>query len=503
MLRHSHLLVALLTLAPACAGLDDPGSVASSAPALGKADGTDAASHDCEVVLRQVVRNYDGGDWATDCSTGECLYVWQGAIDVAEAAWQDGASVHLLYHRTTDPTWWEVTAEPGIAELPTYRRFEFEISEHLFGPAEADAGVDIELVAYLAMPDGGRLFDHNRFPGDFDNYHLSSDTGYAAYDSGVCVPQVAHVMFDAGYGYSQYNDFRQDGYIAVEYALERLPECRSTHNGYPAWDTVAYARFSPGGQLFEQSARAFETVNGTPTTTAYAVPFFVEIPDDATSVELWFRNYSGAGSSCETWDSNWGANYRFVVRGAPGNPARCDGYELWTPNTSRPVCLGYDVAADYDADHCELYVDGVGHAHEGHYGIPHEWLDVYLHLGPSDGAIENAGMWARYHDDSDQSHEALVLGTEVSPGVYHTGLTLLMTGYMSPGYVNTVDQMAFFVDVRRPSGQVVRLWQSRHGANYSFGDAFDLPTTQQWIAYGTMDWANDEAPIYDSRNACN
>lgn len=82
-------------------------------------------------------------------------------------------------------------------------------------------------------------------------------------------------------------------------------------------------------------------------------------------------------------------------------------------------------------------------------------------------------------------------------------MNLLTTGYRSsPGLNNTVEELAFFADVRRPDGQVVRLWQSRHGANYSWDDAFGLPTTPQPIAYGHTEWANSEAPIYESRNTC-
>jgi len=500
--RSARLALLLLAFAPACAS-DDGGALAAAAPALGKADGTDSASHDCEVVLREAYRGYgDMGGYATDCSSGECLFVWNGAIDVAETAWREGASAHVLYHRTDDGTWWDVAAEAQWPEVPSYRRFTFSISDHLFGPSEENAGVEIELVAYLALPDGSRLFDHNRFAGDFENYVLDSEYGYAAYDNGVCRPEVAHISFDANYGGGQYGDFRQDGYISIEYALERLPECRATHDGVPDWDTVAYARFGPGGQLVQQSVRSFVKADGTPAATVESVPFHVDIPDEATSVEIWFRNFSGDGSSCETWDSNWGANYRYRILGAPGNAARCDGYELWAGNYSRPACLGYDVAAQYDADHCEMYLDGIGHAYEAHYGIPREWLEVYLHEGTNDGAVENLGMWLRYRDQDGAAHEQIALGSTTSPGVARTGFDLLLTGYMSDGEQNTVEEMAFFVDVRRSSGEVVRLWQSRHDANYSWDDAFGLPTTSSPISYGHAEWANQDAPIYDSRDAC-
>lgn len=495
MLRARNLLIALL-LVPACAQSRDRGTVASMAPALGTADGGDRASHACEVVQRDVSRlNGEAGAFTTDCSSGTCLYQWIANVDVADAAWVDGATAHFLYHRAGDPTWWDATARPQRLVVPGDHRFQAVLSDHLFGPDEADAGVDIELVAYLAVPGGGRLFDHNVATGDFDNNHLNAGNGYSNYDNGVCQPQVAHVNFDSGYGGSAYNDLRQDGYLLVGYALDRLPQCRGDQ-----WDTVAFARFSPGGQVVKQSVRSFENADGSPAAEVQAVPFAIDIPDDATAVEVWFENSDSTG--CDTWDSNWGANYRYIVRGAPGNAARCDNTTLWVSSWAQPVCLGYDVVAELDADHCELTVDGVGHAYEGHYGIPHEWLDVYLHAGATSGTVENAGMWLRTYDADGVAHEGTVLGSQVSAGVFETGANLLVCGPMMPTTTASVDRMAFFIDVRRPTGEVVRLWQSRHGADYTMTDAFSLPTTSVGIAYGREEWANAASAVYDSRDAC-
>ena len=67
-----------------------------------------------------------------------------------------------------------------------------------------------------------------------------------------------------------------------------------------------------------------------------------------------------------------------------------------------------------------------------------------------------------------------------------------------PQYDYSVKEVAFFVDVKRPSGKVVRLWQSRSGANYGWDDAFGAGTTQTSIPYGNMKWAVDGATIFDS-----
>ena len=74
-----------------------------------------------------------------------------------------------------------------------------------------------------------------------------------------------------------------------------------------------------------------------------------------------------------------------------------------------------------------------------------------------------------------------------------------VTGVQDPGYQYTVDDYAFFADVRRPNGDVVRLWQSAGGANYRWDDAFSLPTTPQGIPYGNIQWANPAAAVYGAR----
>ncbi|MBM4372609.1 MAG: hypothetical protein FJ098_13190, partial [Deltaproteobacteria bacterium] len=420
------------------------------------------------------------------------------------------ATVHLQYHLAADPSWWEIEATPAATSTPGYRSFEFTVSEHLFGPGTGD-GLVIELVPFLRFPDGHRVFDHNRFAGDLENHVLGPDGGFQAGDGGVCQPVVGWVDFLADWQETVAGERRQGGYLQVGYDLSRLPDCRGTHNGHPAWNTVAYARFHPGGQLLAGSVRSFVTVNGQPTNEAVAVPFVVPIPADAEEVELWFQNFTGAGSSCVAWDSNFGENYRYGIWPSAEDP-RCldvereDGMNTEDPRMVHmsPWCLPYDLAGQYDAGYCEFWVDGFGDGHMGHYGIPLDWLVAYLKTGANDGEVLNAGMYTAFHDEaSGQPGERFSLGLEVSPGVWKTGFAYYVTGFQGVSPVDVaVDGFAFFLDVRRPTGEVVRLWQSQGGANYAWDDAFGLPTVLQYIPYGNIRWAADAAPVLESRAAC-
>ena len=62
--------------------------------------------------------------------------------------------------------------------------------------------------------------------------------------------------------------------------------------------------------------------------------------------------------------------------------------------------------------------------------------------------------------------------------------------------------MAFFIDVKRPSGKVVRLWQSRGGANYTPADAFTAGTSTKSIPYGNIKYGNPAAAIFDTKRSC-
>jgi hypothetical protein len=510
------MLVSFVGVAAGCA--EEPGDVGgpgaaveSLLAAIGKSDSLDSADHGCQVVLRAAGRIPGGDGWETDCSTGTCLYVWEAQVDVASGLPQD-LTVHVQYHVASAAGWWEVEASPAPTSTPGYRRYAVTLSEHLFGPGTPDGEAPaIDLVAFVRYPDGARLFDHNRFAGELDNHWLASDNGFSTGDGGVCQPVVGFVDFLADWQELTAGVRRQGGYLQVGYELSRLPDCRGTHNGHPAWDLVAHARFSPGGQVFEGSVRSFVSSNGQPTNEAVPVPFIVQIPGDASEVELWFHNYTGAGSGCQAWDSNYGENYRFDVWPAADDP-RCVDVERETGVNSEdprmvhmsPYCLPYELAAQHDAAYCELYVDGFGRGHMGHYGMPIDWVVAYLKTGSNDGEVLNAGMYTRFHDNATgETGERFSLGILVAPGTWKTGFNYFVTGFQGVAPVDvTVESVAFFIDVARPSGEVVRLWQSRGGANYGWDDAFGLPTTLQYIPYGNIQWASGDAPIYESRSAC-
>lgn len=307
----------------------DDGSLAvEEAPLLG-AGAQDQAERGCHVVLRRADRA------GTSCTSTGCWWVFEGTLDVSAQAVAEGARPFVLVKNIDASTWTRVAATATAGAPAGFQRYAFRAARNTVRDgmsATAYTRAHVQLAPYLRTASGARLFDHNRNPGDFDNYVLDAASGWSVpLDEATCAPPPAvkpTVSFSAAWQTAQRGLLVAGRPFAVEYALERLPQCRGTHNGYPAWDVVAHARFSPSGQEASGSVRGFSSPTGTPSNSnAVAVPWTADVPAGTTRVELWFENFTGAGSGCAAWDSNYGAHYAFDVEprapqavGWVGNP---------------------------------------------------------------------------------------------------------------------------------------------------------------------------------------
>ena len=444
----SLLVMAALT---GCGGMEAPepaaGTVRGAAPAIGAPGGVDSADSACNIVLRNVYRDAGSNGYLTDCDSGACLYVWKGYVEVADTVKPSDATVHVLYRLKGDSSWWRADATTAQNPQPGYRRYEFRMSQHLFGPdAQGKQPEDkvVELIPYLSPSGGGRVFDHNGVAGKLDNYKLESKTGYQLYPSSVCKPVFGRISFSKNWSEHLSGTLRQGGHLVINYDLERLKKCRGTHNGHPAWDIVAHVKFGPAGQLRQGSVRSLAAPTGTPTNNASSKELVIKIPTTATSAEIWFNNYSGAGSSCSVWDSNYGANYKYEVWPAADNP-RCKGVQSWkTQHSDMPYraaehCLAYDIDSHHGATHCELAVSGFGQGYMAHYGIPQGWYEAYI-KAPSKqyGTLLGAGMWVRYYQPTTgKTGERFIMARTHSPGTWQPGFIHKKTSPYSGSYTRS------------------------------------------------------------------
>lgn len=117
---------------------------------------------------------------------------------------------------------------------------------------------------------------------------------------------VGSVKFLSDWSYEQNGDIHPGESLSIEYASERLPRCRASRYGQDAWSITAGMRFHPNGQEQSGAVTAREQ-----TGVVVAASLTVEVPTDATKVELWFKNTDNTG--CVAWDSRYGQNYWFDV----------------------------------------------------------------------------------------------------------------------------------------------------------------------------------------------
>jgi Family of unknown function (DUF6209) len=117
---------------------------------------------------------------------------------------------------------------------------------------------------------------------------------------------VGSLRFLSDWSQEQSGDIRPGESLSIEYAIERLPGCRASRYGRDAWSIIAGMRFHPIGQEESGAVTAREQ-----SGAVVAAPLTVEVPIDATRIELWFQNTDNTG--CVAWDSRYGQNYWFDV----------------------------------------------------------------------------------------------------------------------------------------------------------------------------------------------
>ncbi len=340
------VLIALSSLCLAACGAQawSPGGLSpAAAPYSPSTGGSDSPDRVCTVVLREVARLPNGtGGYEVNEVDGQRWIVWEGALDVAIDAVEAGAVPAAIF-QDVHGQWWEVEATAATDSPAGYQRYSFWLDEQTVTEGmstSALSGVSLELVPFVRTTSGDRLFDHNRNPGDFDNYVLDSANGWAVEDDGeACVPVEerpwAGLEFRHDWQEIQHGAIVPGGSLVVEYDLLRLPGCfGDTYMGAATWNTWAYGRFEPSGESF---AASVVDCDDAACTLPRSLPFEVEVPRDATSVELWFNS---AGRACGShWDSNYDANYRFDTDPEPVDP-------LWAGDEGYNISRGMDMRVE-------------------------------------------------------------------------------------------------------------------------------------------------------------
>lgn len=142
------------------------------------------------------------------------------------------------------------------------------------------------------------------------------------------------ITFGADWSISQSAPLVAGQTAVLRYDTNRLPSCRATHDGVPAWAIAA------SYQADSSSTVPMLTVNdGSSTSNPIDVSFVVPYGAD---LSMWFHNSDYAG--CSTWDSNYGQNFHFPIQG----PSTIHFNVDWTNPVAGTLHAGAPIAIDYD-----------------------------------------------------------------------------------------------------------------------------------------------------------
>ena len=309
--RHLVILAATAMVA-ACSANDDEATGSSGAASLGSPSIPNAADHGCNIVLRDISIPENRGGVDTNCvGSGSltCYVVLQGDFDISMTAVNEGDTPFVYYQSGSDPAWYTAPASKIIGAGVGMQRYAFTLDNHtaIFDQPYPT----MQVIPYLQTTAGTHLFDHNEFSG---NYELTSLNNWTIHPDGTTCydpPPTgsASVIFDSGWQQTASGIFEPGGKLDVSYDLGRMPQCFSAStDGVSAWNTEAYAYFTPGKQLVSQSVKgAFDSATNQWTSSLLET----DIPKDATSVALWFET---SGEGCSTsWDSAYGQNYNYAI----------------------------------------------------------------------------------------------------------------------------------------------------------------------------------------------
>jgi hypothetical protein len=306
MVRMFSLFVVGLAGCVASGGSVGSNESSTEAPLVGVDGSLDQADRSCNVVLRDLARPSASPGYQAHGAN----WIWTGGVEISQAAAAEGLVPAALYRSGSDPTWHEVSGTvSAVAATTGYRRYDVVLDGGaLPGPGTSGtalAHAKIQVVPFLHLPGGGRLFDHNRYRGELDNYVMTAPTLAISKDQTVCAPPTgplaANLVFAADYTQHRDGVLAPGGQLTISYATSRLATCASTQGGLAQYGITAWVKFLPGSQLASLDVRG-----QTP---------MLAVPSDARHVQVWFESTDVHG--CHAYDSNNGANYTFEAAVAP------------------------------------------------------------------------------------------------------------------------------------------------------------------------------------------
>src|SRR4051812_30871566 len=149
--------------------------------------------------------------------------------------------------------------------------------------------------------------------------------------------------------------------ISISYDLDRITDCRGSTGGSEVWGTTAYVKI--GSTTKELALSRLSNGKVVPVEAE------LQLPSNATSIELWFANSNRWG--CIAYDSNNGANYAFDVAPRSGGGSVLAFDADWSESQSDAIHAGDEVVVHYAPERLSTCAGSSG----GHaaWGITGYW----------------------------------------------------------------------------------------------------------------------------------
>jgi hypothetical protein len=123
----------------------------------------------------------------------------------------------------------------------------------------------------------------------------------------------ATIRFGPDWAHSCQGELVAGGSVIIEYDPARA-QMREVKDGVPSWGVQGFVKFMPAGEVVEAPVIEFPDGPGPVAPNPQISKLAVAVPEGATEVQVWFRNWTGAAGGREIWDSDFGKNYRFQVK---------------------------------------------------------------------------------------------------------------------------------------------------------------------------------------------
>lgn len=169
----------------------------------------------------------------------------------------------------------------------------------------------------------------------------------------------------------------------------------------------------------------------------------------------------------------------------------------------------YAIARDENPD-CAVWVEALGHLTGGYADIFEERGRARLRVQVDDGEVLTVGVWGQWRASEswtpfDATGEQLGDGTwevDFLERMTHGGVPWGGPDADIPPLESLAIELAFFVDVRLPDGDVVRRWWSEDGRMFRWADTAALPCESELLTMQRVCWAVGDAPVFDARERC-